>query len=120
MIYVASPYSHPDENIRIERFNKVSKFVTNLVSKGFCAISPITYGHTLLNYKNMPTDFEFWNNFCISLLSKADILYVYKIEGWNQSKGLNEEIKYAQENNIEIIYIEEDIPELNDLTKKDI
>jgi hypothetical protein len=106
IIYIGSPYSHPDKDIRIKRFELVSKFAAELVSQGHIAISPITYGHVLLDYKNMPTDFEFWNNFCIGLLKKSDYLYVLKIDGCNESIGLKEEIKFAKENNIKIKYIE--------------
>jgi len=107
MIYVASPYSHEDGKIREERYEKVTKYVADLVSKGHVAISPITYGHSLLKYKKMPTDFKFWENFCLDLLSKSDIMYVYKMDGWINSKGIQMEIKYAEENNIPIVYIVE-------------
>jgi hypothetical protein len=104
VIYIGSPYSHPDKEIRQKRFELVSKFAADLVSERHIAISPITYGHTLLDFKDMPTDFEFWNNFCIGLLKKSDYLYILEIEGWKESKGLQEEIKFAKENNIEIKY----------------
>jgi hypothetical protein len=120
MIYVASPYSHPNEAVRIERFNKVSQFVAELVYQGHCPISPITYGHTLLSYKDMPTDFEFWNNFCLSLLSKSDTMYVYMIDGWKESKGLNAEIEFAENNNIKIEYIEEIIIEKEYYIKSEV
>jgi hypothetical protein len=106
VIYIGSPYSHPNTIIRNRRFNLVSKFAADLCSKGYIAISPITYGHVLVDFKDMPTDFAFWNNFCIGLLSKCDYLYVYKIDGWEQSTGLKEEIKFAKENNIEIKYFD--------------
>lgn len=96
LIYIGSPYSNPDKNIRIKRFELVSKFAAELVSQGHIAISPITYGHILLDYKDMPTDFEFWNNFCIGLLKKCSYLYVLKIDGWNESLGLKEEINFAE------------------------
>lgn len=110
VIYIASPYTHENEDIRNLRYNKVSYYVADLVSNGYVAISPITYGHTLLNYKEMPTDFDFWENFCIGLLSKCDIMYVYKLDGWDQSKGVINEIKYAEENNIPIVYVVERVP----------
>lgn len=106
IIYIGSPYSHPDENIRIERFNQVTIFAAQLVSKGYTAISPITYGHLLLDYKKMPTEFEFWNKFCISLLSKCSDIYIYKIDGWQESKGLKAEIEFAEKNNINVKYFE--------------
>jgi len=104
LIYIGSPYSHPDKDVRQERFELVSKFAADLVSEGYIAISPITYGHTLLYFKDMPTDFEFWNMFCIGLLKKCDYLYVLEIDGHKESKGLQEEIKFAKENNIIIKY----------------
>jgi hypothetical protein len=104
LIYIGSPYSHSDVDVRQKRFELVSKFAADLVYEGYIAISPITYGHTLLDFKDMPTDFEFWNNFCIGLLKKCDYLYILEIHGWEVSKGLQEEIKFAQENNIKIKY----------------
>lgn len=105
MIYVGSPYSHSNMDVRLKRFEDVSKYCSELVSKGYLAISPITYGHVLTQYKEMPTDFEFWGNFCLGLLKKCDYLYILMLEGWENSLGLIEEIKFAEKNNIEIKYI---------------
>lgn len=110
MIYLASPYSHPDKDIREQNYIKVTKKAAELVSKGLVVVSPITYGHTLLDYKEMPTDWEFWNNFCLSILRHCDELWVYKMDGWNRSRGVAEEIEFAVKNNLHIKYIEyEDI-----------
>ena len=106
MVYIASPYNH--ENLAQVELNYVlvTLYVTELVSKGITAISPITYGHTLLKFKEMPSTWEFWNKFCISILEKCDELWVYKIPGWAWSKGVTEEIEFAINNNIPIKYIE--------------
>ena len=34
LIYIASPYSHPDDNVREENFRIVSKLVAKLTSEG--------------------------------------------------------------------------------------
>jgi len=106
IIYLASPYSNPDDDKRHENFEKVSKIAADLCAAGHVAFSPITYGHTLLDYKPMPTDWPFWQNFCLTFLEVSDELHVCKIEGWNHSRGVAEEIEFAVKNGIEIKYID--------------
>jgi hypothetical protein len=53
----------------------------------------------------MPTDWEFWMDFCIALLSKCDRMVVAKIPGWEESKGVQAEIRYAQDHGIPVEYI---------------
>lgn len=105
IIYIASPYSNPDKVIRENNFKLVSILASDLCSKGYVAFSPITYGHVLVDYKEMPTDWDFWENFCLSFLKVSSELWVFEMEGWDRSKGVSREIKYAIENNIKIKYI---------------
>lgn len=106
LIYVASPYSNPDERVRRENYLIVTKIVADLVSRGYVAISPITYGHVLLEHAKMPTDWEFWNDFCLTLLEKCDRMLVCNtMSGWDKSKGVAEEIKYARKMGIKIEYL---------------
>lgn len=106
LIYIGSPYSHPDPDKVKKNFDLVSNLAAKMCSEGHVAFSPITYGHTLLGFQKMPSDWEFWKNFCLSFLKKSDQLLVYKIEGWENSKGLKEEIEYADANGIHVIYID--------------
>lgn len=107
IIYIASPYSHINPEIVENNYKKVAKFSAKLVSEGYTAISPIAYAHTLLPFVDMPSDWEFWLNFCLTLLSKSDALYVYKMEGWDKSCGVTAEIAYAKEHDIPIRYVKE-------------
>ena len=107
IIYLASPYSHPDDDKRQENFEKISNIAADLCAEGKIAFSPITYGHTLVNFRgSMPTDWPFWKNFCLSFLEVSDELHVCKMEGWNHSRGVAEEIEFAIKNGIEIKYID--------------
>lgn len=108
LIYLACPYSHPDSGIRLARFKKITDISARLVANGVVAFSPITYGHTLLDYTEMPTDWKFWQNFCIGFLKKSDELWVYKFEGWDKSEGLLAEVEYAIKNRITVKYIEDE------------
>ena len=108
LIYIGSPYSHHDPDVVEENYKKVSRLAARLCSKGHVAFSPITYGHTLLGFENMPGDWEFWRSFCLTFLEKSDELLVYKMEGWENSKGLAAEIEYALEKNIPVRWVEFD------------
>ena len=106
IIYLASPYSHPNDEIREQRFKDIAKISAELNSQGIIAFSPIVYGHTLLDFKEMPTDWKFWQTFCLSFLQHSDELHVYKMDGWEMSSGIAEEIKFAEQNNIPVKFFE--------------
>ena len=106
MVYLASPYSNPDPGVMHLNFIKIAILAADLNSKGIVAISPIVYGHTLLSFHEMPSDWEFWKNFCISILVKCEKMIVYKMDGWDKSRGVQEEIKIAEELSIPIEYLE--------------
>lgn len=107
IIYLATPYSSTDKKVIEERYLKIANKVAELVSEGMVVFSPIFYGHNLLNYREMPGDWAFWKNFCESFVYKCDEIWVYKIEGWDKSIGLNAEVELAKSLNIPIKYIEE-------------
>lgn len=106
LVYVASPYTHPDPAEIERRYLQVTKITADLVVGGMTAISPITYGHTLAAMNQMPGDWDFWMEFCINLLSKCDKLLVVKMQGWEESRGVQAEIAYAKEHGIEVEFME--------------
>lgn len=106
LVYVASPYTHPDPAEVERRYLEVTKITADLVNGGMMAISPITYGHTLAAMAQMPGDWNFWMGFCLSLLNKCDKLLVVKMQGWEESKGVHAEIAYAREHGIEVEFME--------------
>ena len=105
LIYIGSPYSHPDKDVMENNFRLVSDLAAKLCSEGKVAFSPITYGHTLLVFREMPHTWEFWQNFCLSFLVHADELLVYQMPGWESSKGLADEISFARDHGIKITYL---------------
>ena len=106
LIYIGSPYSHQDPEVVEENYKKVSMLAAKRCSEGEVAFSPITYGHTLLGFVPMPNDWEFWKSFCLTFLEHADELLVYKMEGWENSRGLAAEIEFAESREIKVTYLE--------------
>ncbi len=105
MIYVASPYSHPDKDVVEYRVKTVSQYSAKLLIDKQPSISPITVGTTILKYTDLPSDFEFWQQFSYDLLSVCTEIHILMLDGWRESIGVQAEIAYAEEHNITITYI---------------
>jgi hypothetical protein len=105
VIYIASPYTHESKYIREERFKSVSYYTYLQIKEGKVVFSPITYGHTLTYFGDLPTDWEFWEKLCISFLDKCNELHILTLEGWEESRGIKMEIEYAKKKGIPIKYI---------------
>jgi hypothetical protein len=50
MIYLASPYSHPDPAVREARFREACRAAAKLMRLGQPAFSPIVHGHPIAVY----------------------------------------------------------------------
>lgn len=106
MIYLASPYTHKDEAIRIRRFILARDFVHDKLCQSYIIFSPIVYTHQLAMTHQMPIEAEFWKFFNEDMLRKADELWVLKVDGWEQSLGVLHEIEIAAKLALPISYME--------------
>ena len=59
MIYLASPYSHPDPAVRKERFHAACQARAELIRAGWIVFSPIVHSHPLVEH-GVPTTWDFW------------------------------------------------------------
>lgn len=109
-IYIASPFSHEDEEIRNKRVENVEKFVAYLqceyVYKGYIIFSPIVHSGHISKYmidKKYHT-FEFWiDEIDEYYLEITDELWVFQDTGWDISHGIIHEIKFAEKKGIPIV-----------------
>lgn len=106
LIYLASPYSeNPEKNYKAV----LSHVETHLRITGIVLFSPIVYGHGIAVStcnEQINTDFESWKDFDLLMLSKSDELWVLKLDGWERSKGVKQEIEFAKNLGIKVRYIE--------------
>jgi hypothetical protein len=106
-IYLASPYSHPSEGVRNWRFKQVTELAAYLfMQHDYVFLLPITQGHLLAQIGNIESDFARWETQSLGMLAACDEMWVAKLEGWKDSKGVKAEIKYAKKNKIPIKYID--------------
>lgn len=102
MIYLASPYTHERESVMDRRFRQVTAATAYYISEGFVIYSPILHFHPIAVRHELPRDFEFWRHVNEQILLRCDQMWVLKLPGWRESKGVQSEIKFALANNIPV------------------
>lgn len=106
--YLASPYSHPDESVREARFVAACRAAASIAVTGQSVFAPIAGSHPIAGY--MPTnkvcDFDLWMRIDLPILRHAAKLVVLRLEGWDRSPGVAEEMRVARACRIPIAYME--------------
>lgn len=115
MIYIASPYSAAKElevntrkALEAKRFQEALKFVYALTKQGYVAFSPIVYYHPIALMGGMQTDADFWWGVNSYYLRKSESMFVLHLPGWDQSKGVQLEMKIAKAINLPILHFDKD------------
>ena len=83
MIYLASPYSHPDPAVRHERRRVAASLLT-------------AQGHPLVEH-GLPTHWGFWERFDREHLERCDEVAVLMLDCWRESVGVQAEVRIAVE-----------------------
>jgi nucleoside 2-deoxyribosyltransferase len=95
MIYLASPYSHPDPAVRQERYEAVCQAAAELISRGHIVFSPVAHSHTIATY-GLPGDWEFWQRTDRWFIRHCQRLVVLTLPGWRESQGVAAEMEIAR------------------------
>jgi hypothetical protein len=106
MIYLATPYSHPDPEVREKRFKAAAYIAGVLMTRGNIVFSPISHTHPIAMECNLPTDFAFWDKFDREFIAYSEKVLVVKLDGWDESKGIAGEIAIATSLGIPVEYVE--------------
>jgi len=107
-IYLACPYHHDDAWIMFRRFHKVSIKAGELYKQGYNVFSPITHSHIIVQETTGISHSwdDFWEKIDFSYIKDwADELWVYRLPGWEYSRGVSAEIRFAEELGKPISYI---------------
>ena len=104
MIYLASPYSHPQEDVERDRYRLTSLATMHLISVGMNVYSPICYSHPLIETDRQLgssrdasaiRQFEFWRSYDLHMLSLSSRVLVLQLPGWDTSRGVSAEMQFA-------------------------
>lgn len=104
LIYLASPYSHPDPLVREQRFRSVCEEAGRLTQEGILVYSPIAHNHPVSEFFELPGDWGFWKPICEAMLRRCDELWVLDIPGVSESKGVRHELQFAIRRQMPVYY----------------
>ena len=110
LVYLACPYSHTDPLVMQYRFEAVTAVAAKLMLDGLSVFSPITHCHHL-DIENHSWE-DFWKPLDFSFLERCSTIIVLKLDGWEISEGVTDEIEFAKQKGIEIKYMIHDKEEL--------
>ena len=107
LVYLGSPYSHPSESIRHQRWIDACRAADYLMAKGYGVFSPIAHSHSIeIHTGRPPRSGAFWMQQDIPMLERFDELCVLLLPGFLESAGLKQEIAFAGERGMPIWYLD--------------
>jgi hypothetical protein len=96
-IYVASPYTKYPEGLD-KAHEHVCLLTAELVKGGMSVYSPIAHSHPVAIHGGIdPKDHSLWMAQCRAMMEAATACIVLTMDGWQDSKGVQMEIKYFDE-----------------------
>ena len=67
-----------------------------MMADGMQVFSPIAHSHGIAAF-GLPGDWRYWEKYDRWFLARCDVLVVLLLDGWNQSVGIEDEIRIAVE-----------------------
>jgi len=110
-IYLASPYSHPDIGIKIGRFRRIAEIQADLMRKNpkDLFFSPIVASHPVALYGKLEGSWDYWKRIDLEFINFCSEVWVVMLDGWKESKGVQEEIRYALDSGMTVRFYQADL-----------
>ena len=95
LIYLAAPYSANDRKIEKKRFKQTCQVAAKLMANGIAIFSPLANSIPVVELGGLKIDHAEFMRFDNIILRRCDELLVLALDGWRESKGVQEEINEA-------------------------
>ena len=106
LYYLATPYTHEEEEVRAMRYRMAVAMAGFLLKKGVYVYSPIAHSHPIAVRCDLPKGWEFWQKYDECMIDRCDGLLVLKADGWVESRGVQEEIRLAMASGLPVYMID--------------
>jgi len=108
--YLGLPYTYDDPAMEDWRADISDRIAADLLTReGRIIFAPISAWHHIARKYDLPGTFEYWAKFDEEFIKMSTKLLIIMLPGWEDSTGVNGEIKLANKYSIPIEYID---PEL--------
>lgn len=101
-IYLASPYSHPEMSVRVERFMAAQAFCVWAFKNNYPIYSPIVHWHHIAAQYELDYKAEYWLVQNEATLEAASQVWALAIPGWKESNGVRLELLAAEQRKVPI------------------
>jgi len=107
LVYLAQPYSHPDPQVKEERYHQSCIAAARLMGAGMAVFSPIAHSHSIeVHGMDKVESGDFWLQQDFAVLKHCKAMIILMLPGWNKSHGVAEETGFAKDHNIPIYLME--------------
>lgn len=109
ILYLASPYTKGCAAKRLARFHAVTHVAAHLIGEKRIVFSPITMTHPIdiaLSRDGETLGSEFWVKFDEAFMHFCVNISVLMLPGWEESSGVNREIEFFKERNVNPVYLD--------------
>ena len=106
IIYLALPYMHENKFIMEFRAMVSDVICADLMNQGKRVYAPISSCHHIAVKYGLPRDWEFWKKMDEEFIKVCGKVLVITLKGWEESVGVNAEMKLAKKYGIPIEFID--------------
>lgn len=109
LVYLACPYASgkASPDLRRARFRAANRATAMLMKHGFRVFSPISHSHPIAEAGNLPLHWDYWQDFDRVMLRQCYCVVVLKLDGWDRSSGVQEEVRIAREADLPVFLMDE-------------
>ncbi len=102
IIYLGLPYTHKDPSIEDFRADVSDIIAADLFVQGYIVFAPISSWHHIARKHDLPGDYHSWEELNRVFMHKCEKLLIITLPGWEDSVGVNAEMKLANKYVIQI------------------
>jgi hypothetical protein len=106
LTYLATPYSHPDPEVREARYRAACAVAAVMSARGDLVFSPVAHGHGIALSGGLPVSWEHWERLDLRMLLACDSLTVVCLHGWRASRGIQAEVAAAREMGLPVRFVD--------------
>jgi hypothetical protein len=103
MIYLASPYTHPDREVKLRRVAQTEEAMASFHAQNIVVYSPIVHWHYVAERLGLATDHVPWLVQNEGMMRASREIGLLRIDGWKESRGMRHEWQFAQKHGIPLI-----------------